>query len=249
MASTNSAPSATTNGSAAYQPSTLTGSSNQVRVGDALHQQQRQPPPPPCRSSSFHPMLRRRASEPLHHSHRQKPGETHARYTYGFSQNEKQSNYIFGFMEREYCDAQNDVCATAAGYNSVFLSQSQTLNSFNRPAERNLNRQSYNYGHTHGQMPAHVHGHTIVDNKHGQPFCDPQGSTRSHVFRNAQSQTLDAIHTNEGYTDNIRVISEQLYGCPPTCSRIPTRLEQNRNTHIAKLKHTHTHSLSRHSAH
>lgn len=240
MASTNSAPSATTNGSAAYQPSTLTRSSNQVRVGDALHQQRQQPPPPPCRSSSFHPMLRRRASEPLRHSHRQKTGETHTRYTSGFSQNEMQSNYIFGFMEKEYCDAQNDLGTTPAGYNSVFLSQSQTLNSFKRPEERNLNRQSYNYGQTNSQMSTRVHGHTIVD---GQAFCDPQGSTHCHT---QHVRTFDAFHTNEGYTDNIRVKSGQLYGRPPAGSRIPTGLEQNRNTHIAKLKHTHTHSLLRH---
>lgn len=268
MASTYPAPGTATNGSTAYQPNNQIGSSNQVRVGDAFHhQQQQQQPPPPHRSSSLLPMLRRRASEPLPHSHRQRytqrPGETHTRYTYGFSQRERRSGYIFGFTQRdvEYSDddAQNDVCRPATGYESGFVSHSQTLSSFNRPAEGNLNRESHDYGYTHGharsRTPAHTHAHTTLDNTPSQAFCDTQGNTHGHKFRYARSRTPDAIHRQDGcqspsYTENIRAMAGQMYGDPPTHSRIPTRAEQNRNAdrYVDARSHNYAHNraLTRH---
>lgn len=251
MGSANSAPSTATNGSAAYQPNTQTGSSYQVRVGDALHQPQ---PPPPHRSSSLLPTLRRRASEPLPHSHRQRytqrPGETHTRYTYGFNQRERRSGYTFGLTQRgvEHSDdeggyAQKDAYRPATRYE--FVSHSQTLSGVYRPAEGNLNRESYDCGYTHGHARsrtlADMQGHTALDNTHPRAFTDAQGNTRGRPSRHARSRTPDATHRRDGsqndrYTDNIRAMAGQMYGDPPTHSRIP------RNTHTPADRYLDAHS-------
>lgn len=240
------------NGSSAYQPNPQTGSGNQVQAGDAFHRQQ---PPPPRRSSSLLPMLRRRATEPLPQSHReryaQRPGETHTRYTYGFSQKERRSGYIFGFSQREaeYTndDAQNVPYRVATGYEPGFVCHSQTLSSFNTPAEGNLNRGSYDYGYARGRTPAPMHGPAALDNAPSQAFCDAQGNAHGHKFRPARSRTLDAIHRQDGrqspsYTDNIRAMAGQMYGDPPTRSRLPARTERNGNTHRSVDRYVDAHS-------
>ncbi|XP_022624091.1 partitioning defective 3 homolog B-like [Seriola dumerili] len=232
MASANPAASTATNVSNSHQSNPQASSSNQVRVRDACHQLQ---PPPPRRSSSLLPALRRRASEPLPHSHRQRhtqrPGETHTRYTYGFNQRERRSGYTFGFTQRdrEHSDeeggcVQNDVYRPSTRYEFGFVSHSQTLS--------NLNRDRYEYGyprgHTHSRMPADTQGHTVVDNTRGRAFVDAQGNTHGCKSRHARSRTLDTIHSQDGsqgnsYTENIRAMAGQMYGDPPTHSRIPTR--------------------------
>lgn len=217
---------AASNVSSSHQSNLQPGSSNQVRAGDACHQQQ---PPPPHRSSSLLPALRRRASEPLAHSHRQRyaqqrrPGETHTRYTYGFNQRERRSGYTFGLAQRdvEYSDdeggyGQNDVYRPITMYEFGFVPHSQTL-------EGNLNRERYEYGHTHSRMLDNTHSRAVVNTQD----CKP---------RHTRSRTLDAIHsqdTSQGnsYTENIRAMAGQMYGDPPVHSRIPTHSHTNRNTH------------------
>lgn len=263
MGSANPAPSAATNVSATHEPNTQTGSGNQVRVGDGFHQQQ---PPPPRRFSSLLPTLRRRASEPLPHSHRQRytqrPGETHTRYTYGFNQRERRSDYTFGYTQRdiEYSDdeggyAQKDVCRPATRYEFGFVSDSQTLSSLNRPTEGNLNRESYHYGYTRGhersRTLADMQRHAAFDNTRDHAFSDAQGNTRGHKSRHARSHTpvpgQDSSQSNS-YTENIRAMAGQMYGDPPTHSRIPTR-SPNRNTHrsvdIYVDAHSHNHAHNR----
>lgn len=263
VGSANPAPSAATNGSAAYQQNTQTGSSNQVRVGDAFHlqqqQQQHQQPPPPRRSSSLLPTLRRRASEPLPHSHRQRytqrPGETHTRYTFGFNQRERRSAYTFGFTQRdvEYSDddAQNDVHGPATRYEFGFVSHSQMPGSFDRATEGNLNRESFDYGHAHGharsRTPADMQGRTTLDNTHNDVLGDAQGNTHGCKSGHARSRMLDAIHghvssQSASYTENIRAMAGQMYGDPPTHSRIPSRTAHNRNTHRSADRYLDAHS-------
>lgn len=251
MASTNPAHSTTTNGSAATQPSTLTGF-NQVGVGDPPPQQLQPPPTPPRRSSSFLPMLRRRASEPLPHSYRahvQKPVQTNTRYTYDF----RHGGYVGSFMPREYCDdGQNDAYAAAVGYDSGFFPHSQNPCSYKRSTEVNLNRERYNYGGTQSRASAHRQDHTILQNMHSQVFHDAQGNTRSQRLRHTRSHTSDSIHTHDGYAENIRAMAGQMYGDPPIRSARPTPTDLNRNTHTPADRYAHSHNythkraLSRH---
>ncbi|KAI3365948.1 hypothetical protein L3Q82_009780, partial [Scortum barcoo] len=250
MNSATPAASAATNAPATHQPSSQMGSSNQVRVGDASHhhhqQQQHQQPPPPCRSSSLLPTLRRRASEPLPHSHRQRytqrPGETHTRYTYGVYQRERHSNYTFGFAQRdsEYSDdeggyAQKDVYQPASRYEFGFIPHSQTLSSFNRPADGNLNRESYDYTHSHtrSRTLADVQRHAELDNT----CCLLSGHARS---RTPDAPRQHSSHSSS-YTENIRAMAGQMYGDPPAHSRIPGH-GLNRNTHTSAGRYLDAHS-------
>ena len=270
MSSPDLAPSAATNGSAAYRPNAQSGSSNQVRVGDAFRhqqqqQQQQQQPPPPRRSSSLLPMLRRRASEPLPHSLRQRyaqrPGETHTRYTYGFNQRERRSGYIFGFTQKdlEYSDdeAQNNVYSPASRYEFGYVGHSQTLSSLSGPSEGNLNRESHNYGYTHeharSRTPVDMQGHTTLNNTYNHTLRDAQGGAQGHRSRHARSRTLDAIHTQDKhqsntYTENIRAMAGQMYGDPPPHGGI--RSEQNRNRHRSADRYVdaHTHNYAHNRA-
>lgn len=251
MASINPAHSTTTNGSAANQPSPLTGF-NQVGVGDPPPQQLRPPPSPPRRSSSFLPMLRRRASEPLPHSYRthmQKPVETNTRYTYDFGQRQRHGGYIGSFMPKEYCDnGQNDVYTAAVGYDSGFFPHSQNLSGYKRSTEVNLNRESYNYRGTQSRAPAHRQDHTILRNTHSQVFYDAQGNTRSQRLRHTRSHTSDSIHTHDGYTENIRAMAGQMYGDPPTHGTRPTRIDLNRNTQAPADRYAHSHNYTHNRA-
>lgn len=263
MSSANPAPNTATNGSSTHQLNNHKGSSNQVRVSDACHQQQ---PPPPHRSSSLLPTLRRRASEPLPHSHRQRytqrPGETHTRYTYGHSQRERRSGYTFGLTQRdiEHSDddggyAQKDVYRPATRNEFGFVSHSQTLSCFNRPTEGNLNRECYDHGYTHGHARgrtlADTQGHTSPDNARVHTYVDAQGNTHVRRARHTRSRTLDAVHTSQSnsYTENIRAMAGQMYGDPPTHSRIPTR-SPNRNTHTSADRYldAHTHNYAHNRA-
>lgn len=242
---------------ATHQPNPQTGSNNQVRVGDACHRQEQ--PPPPRRSSSLLPALRRRASEPLPHSHRQRytqrPGETHTRYTYGFNQRERHSGYTFGFTQRdadvEYSHdeggyTQSDVYRSDRRYEFGPVAHSQTLSSLNRPTEGNLNRERYEYGYTHGhahsRTPADTQGRVPLDNTHGHALVDTQGNTHSRKLTHARTHSS----RSNAYTENIRAMAGQMYGDPPTQSRIPT----NRITHGYVDTHSHNyahnHALTRH---
>lgn len=240
MSSGNPAPSTPTNDSTVHQPSTQTGSSNQVRVGDACLQQQ---PPPPHRSSSLLPALRRRVSEPQPHSHRQhythKPGETHTRYTYRFNQRERCSGYTFGLAQRdtEYSDdeegyTQNDVFRSDVRHNLGVLAHSQTLSSIDRHTEGNMNRERsenrYTQRHTCSHTPV---DHITLDNAY---TYDAQGNANSRTSRHTRSRTLDAIdsrdsHQSNSYVENIRAMAGQMYGDPRAHSRIPA-CAPNRNT-------------------
>lgn len=243
MASSNPAPSPSTNGSAANQPSTLTGF-NQVGVGDPPPQQLQPPPTPPRRSSSFFPMLRRRASEPLPHScraHTQKPVETNPRHTYDFSQ--RHGGYMGSFMPGEYGDdGQNDVYTAAVGYDSGFFPYGGKLSGYKRSTEANLNRESYNYGGTQSRAFAHSQDRTLLQNTDSQVFYDAQGNTRSRRLGRTRSHTSDSIHTHDGYTENIRAMAGQMYGDPPAHGTRPTRTDLNRNAHTPADRYAHSHN-------
>lgn len=251
MASTNPAPSTTTNGSAASQPSTLTGF-NQVGAGDPPPQQLQPPPTPPRRSSSFLPMLRRRATEPLPHSYRthmQKPVETNARYTHDFRGRQRHGGYIGSIMPREYCDdGQNDVYTAAVGYDSGFFPHGENLSGYNQPTEINLNRESYNYGGPQSRAYEHRQDYTILQNMHSQAFYDAQGQTHSQRLRHTRSHTSDSINTHDGYTENIRATAGQMYGDPPTHTIRPTHIDLNRNTHTPADRYAHSHNYTHNRA-
>lgn len=224
MASANPPPAATTNSSTLYQPNAQTSLANQVREGDQQqHQQQRvrkQPSPPP-RSSSLFPLLRRRATEPLPPSHRE-------RYVQqpGFSQRERRSGYIFGFTQGD--DYLYDRCEPQ------FVPHSQTLGSLYAAAGSNLNRESYQYDYRH---PA-------LDNTCSVAFRDAQGNMRRHP----RSRTPDAYLAQDGrhslsYTDNIRAMAGQMYGDPRTHCRVPSSRNTRRATdaYIDAHSHNYTH--------
>ncbi|CAB1452811.1 unnamed protein product [Pleuronectes platessa] len=219
--SSNSAP----NVSTAHQSSSQTASSNQVRAGDVRRQLQ---PPLPPRCSSLLPALRRRASEPLPHRHRQRgaqrPGETHSRYTFGFNQRERRSGYTFGLGQREVEQREEEgrCDRPSTRHEFGFESHSQTLS---RATERNLNRERLQYGNPRRRMLSDMQGHASLDNTHGHMFVDTQGGCGS---RQGRSRTLDAIHIQDGYTENIRAMAGQMYGDPPIHTRIPSH---DRNTH------------------
>lgn len=238
MNSANPVPTMATNGPATHQPNNHMGSSNQVRVSDACRHQQQ--PPPPHRSSSLLPTLRRRASEPLPHSHRQRytqrPGETHTRYTYGFNRRERRSGYTFGLAQRDIYDDEKDACSPDNRYQFGFVPHSQTLNL-------NLNRESYEYGYRCNPTLVDTQGHTTSDNAH--MFVDAQDCKSRH----ARSLMPDTCHSSQSnsYTENIRAMAGQMYGEPPTHthSRIP-----NRNTSADRYadahSYTHNQALTRH---
>ena len=231
MASATPGPSATTHGSAASQASTLTDF-NQVGVAD-FRPQQLQPPTPPRRSSSFLPMLRRRASEPLPHSYRahmQEPVETNPRYTYNFSQRQRRGGYLGSSVSRECCeDGNTHNCArTGAG----FFPHSQNFGGYEQSTEVNLNRQSYDYGVTQSRVSAQAGPHSM----RGRVFCDSQGNAHSQRLRH----TSDSIHTHDGYTANIRVMAGQMYGDPPTRSSRPAQIDLKRSTHTPAERHVHS---------
>lgn len=204
----------------AHQPNVQSGAVNQVRVSD--HHQ----PPPPRRSSSFLPTLRRRATEPLPQSHRQRytqrPGETHTRYTYNFNQNHRCSGYTFGFAQRDNeCSDDETKSATyrpTTRYKFGFVSNSQTMSS--------LNGDHCEHGHTNS--------HHMLDNTRG---CDS---------RHARSRTLDEIHRRDephSYTEHIRAMAGQMYGDPPTHSRTPTRHRHtNRRADVYIDSHSHNYA-------
>lgn len=198
------------------QPTVSAGSNYQVRVGDVC---QLQPAVPHC-SSSLLPMLRRRASEPLTLSHRQRyaqrPGDTHTRYTYGFNQ----SATCAGFTQEDGDKGRNAPSNLhRSKHKFVFVSQSPS--GWNRPKERNVSEQ------------AHIH--VGLDNR----IVDTQGNTRRRAdahrrkARHARSRTLDDLRDDGAqpclYVENIRAMSGRMYGDPPT--------HTNRNTH---LQYTHT---------
>ncbi|KAI9525791.1 hypothetical protein NQZ68_002339 [Dissostichus eleginoides] len=184
-------PAPNSNGSSAHPQY---NSNNQVRAGDGPPQKQQ--PPPPSRSSSLLPTLRRRASEPLSLSHRQRytqrPGDTHTRYTYGLNQKERSSGYTFGLAQKDSDDeggyAHKDELRPTSQYEFGFVSHSQTLSGF----PTNLNRESYHYGYTHRPDNAHT-----------------------HKVRLARSRTPDPPHrrdSSQRYTENIRAMAGQIRG-------------------------------------
>lgn len=251
MSSANPATSNSANVTAAPQPNHQTGSNNQVRAGDACHQQEQ--PPPPQRSSSLLPTLRRRASEPMPHSHRQRyiqrPGDTHTRYTYGFNQRGRCSGYTFGFAQRdadiEYSHddmgyTQNDVYRPGMRYEYGPVSHSQTLSSLNSHTQGNLNRNRYEYGHTRSRTPVDTQGHLPLDNARGHTFVDAQGNT--HSCKPTHTRTHSS--QSNSYTENIRAMAGQMYADPPTQSRRPTRSHTNRDTH--SYNYAHNRALTRH---
>lgn len=240
MGSANPAASTAPNVSTSPQPDSQTSSSNQVRVHHGSHQQQQQQPSPPRRSSSLLPTLRRRASEPLPESHRQRytqrrtPGETHTRYTYGLKQRERRSNYTFGLAQadrEEGLDEEGDTMAyrPSTRYQFGFIPHSQTLS--------NLNRESYDYEHTQthtrGRVPADMRAHAALDNTHSRMPVDAQG--------NARSRALDAIPRVSRYAEDIRAMAGQMYGGLPTHS---PRGPANRNTHRSADAYVDTHSYN-----
>lgn len=225
---------------------------NQVGVGDPPQQLQ-QPPTPPRRSSSFLPMLRRRASEPLAHSHRthtQQPFETNTRCTYNFSQRQRHGEYPGSIMPREcWDDGQNDVYIAAVGYDSGFFRHGQNLSSYDQPTEVNLNMRSYNCGSMQGRESTHRQDHTILQNTHSQVFSDAQRNTQHNQrLRHTRSHTTDSIHTHDGYTENIRAMAGQMYGDPPTPSIRATRMDLNRNTHAPADRYAHSHNYTHNRA-
>ncbi|XP_010787302.1 partitioning defective protein 3-like, partial [Notothenia coriiceps] len=204
-------PAPNSNGSSAHPQY---NSNNQVRAGDGPPQKQQ--PPPPSRSSSLLPTLRRRASEPLSLSQRQRytqrPGDTHTRYTYGLNQKERSSAYTFGLAQKDSDDeggyAHKDEFRPASQYEFGFVSHSQTLSGF----PTNLNRESYHYGYAHSRALAETHRHDRPDNAH------------THQVRLARSRTPDPPHrrdSSQRYTENIRAMAGQMYGDPPTHTSFP----------------------------
>lgn len=198
------------------QPTIPAGSNNQVRAGDVCQLQ----PAVPHRSSSLLPLLRRRGSEPLTLSHRQRyarrPGETHTRYTYGFSQ----SDTCPAFMQEDG-DKGRNAPSNLHRSKHKFISVSQSSSSWNRPKERNVSEQ------------AHIH--VGLDNR----IVDAQGNTRRRAdahrrkARHTRSRTLDDIRDDGSqsylYVENIRAMSGRMYGDPPT--------HTDRNTHLHKYTH------------
>lgn len=198
-------------------------SSNQVRASDACRQQQQQPPPP-RRSSSLLPTLRRRASEPLPHGHRQRhaqrPGETHTRYTYGLNHRERCSGYTFGFTQRP----------------------SDTQTGAPREFDSNLNRETLGCrrGHTRSRTLTDMQGNVALDNARGHTYVDSQRDTDARGYRHTRSRTLDAIQCS--YTDNIRAMAGQMYGEPLPHSRIPPHRHVDTHSH----NYAHNRALTRH---
>lgn len=229
----------TSNISTNHQPNIQAGYSKQVRTGDGRHQSQ--PSPPPRSSSFFLPTLRRRATEPMPPSHRQRyaqrPGETHTRYTYGFSRTHGRSGYTFGFRQR------GNECSDDDG---EYAQHRQTVRSSNKPTEGNLNGERCECS----QTLTDAHAHSTLDNACGHSVRDSQGNTqrdvgtRGHEGRRTRSRTLDDLHDHESnsYTENIRAMAEQMYGDSPTHSKIPTRGQSNRNTHRSADSYVDAHS-------
>lgn len=205
-------------------------------------------------------------SEPLPHSHRQRytqrPGETYTRYTYGFNQKDRCSGYTFVFTQGdiEYSDdeegyTQNDVYRPALRYEFGFVPHSQTLSSFSRSTEGNLNKGRLDYGYTHGHTRsrtlADMQGRTTADNTHCHTPSDAQGNTDGCKSRHSRSRTHDGVHRQDGsqgnsYTENIRAMAGQMYGDPPSHSRIPTHCP-NRNTHRSADRYLDAHSHDAHT--
>ncbi|MEQ2254473.1 hypothetical protein ILYODFUR_004125 [Ilyodon furcidens] len=233
----NSAIRTATNTNSNHQPNVKAGSSNQVRVGDLCHQQ----PALPRRSSSLLPTLRRRVSEPLTHSHiqrcRQRPEQMN---TYGF----KHTDACRGF-DNEKRDAQYAV------------HRSNTINKFgfvsNSRPPGNLNRGRYDSEHTRSRMFADTHqGRIRLDNTHACTAVDAEGNMQRHAdkSRHTRSRTLDDIHAQDGiqssrYIENIRAMAGQMYGAPPSHSRITSRhhtssIHSHHTPHyrVATRKHT-----------
>lgn len=178
MADGNPAPS--TAKDVSHQANTQPGFSNQVRAGEACLQ--------PRRSSSLLPAQRRRVSEPLPHTHR--PGETHTRYTYRFSQREMSG----GCSEAERSDVRRDL-----GFVSL---RSNT----------NLNTERSECGHTRRRAPADP---TALDNTRCHPRPDAPGDGGRCRSRHTRSRTLDSIDSQSNtYTENIRAMAGQMYGEP-----------------------------------
>lgn len=265
MGSANTAPNAATNFSSTHQPNIQAGSSNQVRVGDACHQLQ---PALPRHSSSCLPTLRRRASEPLPHGYRQRltqrPGETHTRYTYGFKQTNRGSSHTSGFTQKdnEYScdegrDPENTVHRSDARSKFGFVSNCQKGTCSNGPAEGNLNREKHRDGYTQERNCSHAfadtQGHIRPDNTHGQSVADSQDNTQQNVnvhtreARHSRSRTLYDIHRRDtsccsSYTENIRAMAGQMYGDPPTHSRIYHQDNRNAHRYIDAHSHNYVHN-------
>lgn len=217
-----------------HQPNIQASSSNQVRTGDGRHQSQ---PSPPRRSSSlFLPSLRRRATEPLPPSHRQRyaqrPGETHTRYTYGFSRTHGRSGYTFGFRQRD------NECGHDDG---EYAQHRQTVRSSNKPTEGNLNGERCECGQTLTGAHDNACSHSLADS---QGDARRHVDTRGHEGRRTRSRTLGDLHDHESnsYTENIRAMAEQMYGDSPTHSKMPTRGQSNSNAHRSADSYVDAHS-------
>ncbi|XP_031697001.1 uncharacterized protein LOC116379201 [Anarrhichthys ocellatus] len=121
-----------------------------------------------------------------------------------------------------------------AWYEFGFVSHSQTLSSFDRHAEGNLNRERYDHGYARGRTLADA-----ADNARGHAYADAQGRRSGH----ARSHTPDAVHGGRGntYTENIRAMAGQMYGEPPTHSRVHTR-SPNRNARASADRYLDAHA-------
>uniref|UniRef100_A0A1A8G3P0 Par-3 partitioning defective 3 homolog B n=1 Tax=Nothobranchius korthausae TaxID=1143690 RepID=A0A1A8G3P0_9TELE len=86
----------------------------------------------------------------------------------------------------------------------------------NRPDEGYLNRERFS---------------DDLDNTH--THSDSQGNTHNthrHKSRHTRSRTLDDVHIENSYIEDIRAMAGQMYGDPPT---------RNRNTHLHNYTHNH----------